>query len=177
MLASNFASTTEGRYDFAFLVDGRLRMVDARSGDIRLNQSLDDMIGVSSASEMCLSLDDTLVALVVESEDDDDMVYKIYLIDACVGDLLHEFSNDDNEILDIAFSNNGQMLAFGTNDGKLRLLTVQRDGDGVQLQPHSQDSEVESNDWVRCLGWSSNDELLVCGDDEGAVKVREASPA
>ena len=144
-------------------------MVDARSGELQLDKSLEDVVGgEGEVTHVALSPSGSLVALAAETEDEDgDSKYEVLLVDSRSGAVVHRVDSGGSDPLQMAFSHSSEVLAFGTTDGVLRLSCVQ-----PARESHPSDEKLRSNDWIRCVSWSSTDQSVACGDDDGRVKVR-----
>ena len=172
MLTSNFGASAAGPL-IALTAAGKLRVVGARNGELLLDKSVEDLVGgeraVDHVTDIALSPSGSLVALAVATEDDEgDTKCEVLLIDLTSGAVVHRVDSGESDPLRIAFSHRGDAIAFGTDEGALRLSSTE-----PASEPHPRDETLNSDDWIRCVSWSSKDEKIACGDDTGVVKARE----
>ena len=88
------------------------------------------------------------------------------VFDMSNGELKHVLGSTSDEVLDVAFSQQGDRLAVGAADGVLRIFEIPSGKQQLIITSHS--------DWVMAVAWSADGSKLASGSRDKTAKVFDA---
>ncbi|MCA9125006.1 MAG: hypothetical protein H6822_08115 [Planctomycetaceae bacterium] len=88
------------------------------------------------------------------------------VIDMASGDVVNVLGTTSDEVLDVAFSPQGDRLAVGSADGSIRVFEIPSGKEQLTITSHS--------DWVMALAWNADASKLASGSRDKTAKVFDA---
>jgi WD40 repeat protein len=85
------------------------------------------------------------------------------ILDVATGEVIKVLGTTSDEVLDIAFSPQGNRLAVGAADGTIRVFEIPSGKEQLSITSHS--------DWVMALAWNADGTKLASGSRDKTAKV------
>lgn len=85
------------------------------------------------------------------------------LFDMAKGEVVKVLGTTSDEVLDVAFSPQGDRLAVGAADGTIRVFEIPSGNEQLSITSHS--------DWVMALAWNADGSKLASGSRDKTAKV------